>query len=101
MRTPVVDQIADALLYEGYLLYPYRLTALKNRYRWMFGVLFPHDFSRAAGETEAWAAQTECLLRGEPDTTLQVRIRFLHLAAPGNEPTDPGHSAGEATAQRE
>jgi hypothetical protein len=25
-----VEQIADAILYEGYILYPYRASALKN-----------------------------------------------------------------------
>ena len=32
---------ADAVLYEGYLLYPYRSTAAKNQVRWQFGVLGP------------------------------------------------------------
>ena len=29
--------IADAVLYEGYLLYPYRASSSKNRSRWQFG----------------------------------------------------------------
>ena len=33
--------IADAVLYEGYLLYPYRATSAKNQARWQFGVLGP------------------------------------------------------------
>ena len=33
--------IADAVLYEGYVLFPYRAAALKNRYRWQWGVLVP------------------------------------------------------------
>ena len=31
--------IADAVLYEGYLLYPYRSTSAKNQARWQWGVL--------------------------------------------------------------
>lgn len=33
--------VADAVLYEGYLLYPYRATSRKNQSRWQFGVLGP------------------------------------------------------------
>ena len=33
--------IADAVLYEGYLLYPYRATSSKNQSRWQFGVVGP------------------------------------------------------------
>jgi hypothetical protein len=101
VQSTAVDEIAGALLYEGYLLYPYRRTALKNQYRWVFGVLFPQDFSRAVGEAEPWVMQTECLLRGAPDATLQVRVRFLHLAAPVAGPTPSPDSVGEDTAQRE
>ncbi len=34
-------EIADAILYEGYILYPYRASAIKNRQRWTFGGVFP------------------------------------------------------------
>jgi hypothetical protein len=49
VRPAGIDEIAAALLYEGYLLYPSRVAALKNRCRWVFGVLFPRDYSRADG----------------------------------------------------
>jgi hypothetical protein len=101
VQPTAVDEIAAALLYEGYLLYPYRRSALKNRYRWVFGVLVPRDYSRAVGETEPWVMQTECLLKGEPDAILQVRVRFLHLAAPATAPMLSPHPAVDETAQRE
>jgi hypothetical protein len=41
--------IADAVLYEGYLLYPYRASSDKNRLRWQFGVLAPRAWSEATG----------------------------------------------------
>src|SRR5262249_15820073 len=72
-----VEQIADAVLYEGYLLYPYRASALKNRQRWAFGVLVPFSYSQATDGAEAWAMQTECLVAGQPRTTLDVKGRFL------------------------
>jgi len=43
MKMEAVQKIADAVLYEGHLLYPYRASALKNRKRWNFGVLVPES----------------------------------------------------------
>ena len=43
----VVEKIADAVLYEGYLLYPYRQSAVKNRQRFNFGVLYPREYCEA------------------------------------------------------
>ena len=45
-------QVADAVLYEGYVLYPYRASAGKNQMRWQFGVLAPEPYV-AAGATGA------------------------------------------------
>jgi hypothetical protein len=70
-----VRRIADAVLYEGYVLWPYRRSALKNTRRWTFGGVYPRDHSRAHPD-DAWAMQTECLVRGEPS---EVRVRFLHV----------------------
>ena len=49
MSTPAVEKIANAVLYEGYLLYPYRASAVKNRQRWNFGVVYPRAYSEAQG----------------------------------------------------
>ena len=70
--------VADAVLYEGYLLYPYRFTSSKNQVRWQFGVLGPPGAAKAGvGEDSDMAA--ECLLRAGPDSALEVRLRFLQL----------------------
>lgn len=74
-----VDQIAKAILYEGYMLYPYRPSSVKNRQRFNFGVVYPKAFSDAQGDTEPSMMQIECLVRGNPNTTIEVRLRFLHL----------------------
>lgn len=88
-----VERIADALLYEGYLLYPYRRSAVKNRQRFNFGVLYPEEYVAAAepGSADSWFMQTECLLSGDEATTLALTVRFLQLmesgsTAPGAEP---------------
>ena len=80
MNQALVDKIANAVLYEGYILYPYR-PSVKNRQRWFFGGLCPQSYSLAQGGTEAWAMQTECLVLGSRHTALEVRVRFLHLLA--------------------
>ena len=72
--------VADAVLYEGYLLYPYRASAGKNQSRWQFGVLGPQG-AAAAGTGEEPAMVSECLVRHGPGTTLTVRLRFLQLQA--------------------
>src|SRR5262249_26295277 len=77
-RAPV-DQIADAVLYEGYLLYPYRPSSVKNRQRWTFGGLYPPAHSPGPAGADASAMQTECLVLGGAGTTLRARVRFLRL----------------------
>jgi hypothetical protein len=73
-----VAAVADAVLFEGYLLYPYRASAQKNRLRWQFGVLTP-----AADPSEPSSNRTECLLEPGRDGTgrLRIRLRFLQLQA--------------------
>jgi hypothetical protein len=77
MSLDLVEKIAEAVLYEGYMLYPYRASAVKNQQRWNFGVLAPQEYSEQQNGTEAAAMQTECLFRTEPSTRLSVKIRFL------------------------
>lgn len=86
-----VRAVADAILYEGYLLYPYRQSSQKNRVRWQFGVLAPRDWAERsgpvaegiAGSVESWQQQTECLFEqaaSRPSkATVHIRIRYLQL----------------------
>ena len=73
-----VDKIAEAVLYEGYLLFPYRRSSMKNQQRWTFGGVYPKDYSEATGGDDPWTMQTQCLLFGDADTTIEVKVRFLH-----------------------
>jgi hypothetical protein len=82
-------KVADAVLYEGYLLYPYRASAAKNQARWQFGVLTPRLWSED-GPDEPWAAQTECLLEPEETTTVHLLARFLLVQAKTVEEVDIG-----------
>lgn len=89
MNLAAVDKIAKAVLYEGYMLYPYRPSSVKNQQRWNFGVLCPQSYSEAQNGTEAWTMQTECLVEGDAETEVEVRVRFLQLTerAVGELPT--------------
>ena len=76
-----VSQIADAILYEGYILYPYRASALKNGQRWNFGALYPPEYAAAQqcsfGCSDASTMQCECLAR--VGASMSVTVRFLQL----------------------
>ncbi len=71
-------RVADAILYEGYLLYPYHKAAQKNQVRFQFGVLMPRGYD-AIDPNEAGVSQTECLLECRDDAEVRVLVRFLHL----------------------
>lgn len=79
MSSTSVASIVNAVLYEGYMLYPYRPSSVKNRQRWTFGGIYPQAFSVAHGGVEPWTLQTQCLMLGGPDTLLEARPGFLHL----------------------
>jgi hypothetical protein len=71
--------VADAVLFEGYLLYPYRSTSRKNQVRWQFGVLGPPGAAEAGvGEEREMSAQ--CVLRPAADgARVTLHLRFLQL----------------------
>ena len=79
MNLDCVEKIAEAVLYEGYMLYPYRASAVKNQHRWNFGVLCPRSYSEQKNGSDAWMMQTECLLQADPSTRLNTEIRFLQI----------------------
>jgi hypothetical protein len=71
-------RVADAILYEGYLLYPYHKAAQKNQVRFQFGVLMPPAYAEIDA-CEQPASQTECLLECPDDAEVRVLVRFLQL----------------------
>jgi len=96
MNRELVDRVVNAVLYEGYILYPYRASSKKNqRERFTFGRVYPRDYSKAQNDREPCWMQTECLVRNESrDSVLKVNVRFLQpsareigkLRAAGGEP---------------
>ena len=79
MNLESVERLANAILYEGYMLYPYRPSSVKNRRRFNFGVLVPPAYSAIQSGSETSTMQTECLVCGNPQTTVDVRVRFLQV----------------------
>jgi hypothetical protein len=106
MNRNLARKVADAVLYEGYMLYPYRRSAIKNRQRWSFGILYPPDYPEVKAGTERSSMHCECLLEKHGPGAVQMELRFLHLAShqiirPDAESKSPGSAplempAGEA-----
>jgi hypothetical protein len=71
-------RIADAVLYEGYVLWPYRKSALKNQRRWTFGGVHPPAHTAAHPDDPA-VMQVQVLLQGDPGCTVEASARFLHV----------------------
>ena len=79
MNVPLIDAIVRAVLHEGYMLYPYRPSAVKNRQRFNFGVVYPRAYSMAQGGADACTMQTECLVQGDEKSECVIRVRFLRM----------------------
>jgi hypothetical protein len=78
MKPSQLDEIVDAVLYEGYILYPYRATSKKNRReRFTFGRVYPEDYSLAQKGAEPCMMQTECLLTAGNEAGVKASVRFL------------------------
>ncbi len=97
-----IRAIADAVLYEGYILWPYRKSATKNRQRWTFGGVYPRAHSEGR-EDDPWEMQTQCLVATGLETSIEVAVRFLHVVqrqvarqtAGGLEPVEELRVEGE------
>jgi hypothetical protein len=97
-RFAVARAIADAVLYEGYVLYPYRASARKNQLRWQFGVLVP-PLVAGADASERSAVRTEVIVDPGQDAELRVRVRCLQVQHRDVEGAVDG-TAGFAPADR-
>jgi hypothetical protein len=93
-----VRAIADAVLYEGYLLWPYRRSAIKNQRRWTFGGVYPRGHAERHPD-DACTMRTECLLESGDPGRVQVSVRFLQVVArqvyAGSEPVDELFAGGK------
>jgi hypothetical protein len=77
MSFEAARRIADTVLYEGYVLYPYRPSSTKNRFRWQFGIVAPREWS-----ADPWEMQTECLVERHGAAAVDITVRFLQVQGP-------------------
>jgi hypothetical protein len=99
MNFTSVEKIAAAVLYEGYILYPYRPTAIKNRQRWNFGTLYPRVYAEAQRPQEPFSLVSECLLVPGHSVSLDIKVSFLQLLPQprtGSDLADPSLDWDEA-----
>ncbi|QHK21522.1 hypothetical protein GU243_19515 [Pseudarthrobacter psychrotolerans] len=87
MSLSLARAVADAVLYEGYLLYPYRASSQKNQARWQFGILGPPG-AAAAGTGEEPDMFADCLLTPGPQADVEIHVRFLQLQSRTTEKMD-------------
>ena len=92
MNLREVEKLANAVLYEGFLLYPYTASSLKNQQRWNFGVLPP-----AGGEPTEM--RTEVLVEGGEDIGFRARVRFLWYTG-GEDPEEQEIEVSETSTSR-
>jgi hypothetical protein len=100
-----VRRLADAVLYEGHVLWPYRRSSIKNRQRWTFGGVYPRTYAEWSSDRSI--VRTECLVEGD-DPVLDIEVRFLHvlhrqaLAGDTLQPVDEldGYLTWDETAER-
>ncbi len=78
MSRDPVRPIADAVLYEGYILWPYRRSALKNQRRFNFGGVYPPAHSREHPDDPS-VMNTEVLLQAGDQARVTPTVRFLQV----------------------
>jgi hypothetical protein len=96
----MIDELVDALLYEGYALYPYTPGTTKNATPTPFGIVYPPAYAaECAGASDH--ARLECLAQG--GSALRATIRWLvhsgerHEAAERRTALGPIAAGGRTT----
>ena len=77
-----IETLTRTLLYEGYALYPYHRSAIKNQKPVPFGVIFPQLYSTYNPHAHS-LMQTQCIISGNKNINLKITVRFLHLVKTG------------------
>jgi len=95
-----VRKIADAVLYEGYILYPYRASAQKNRSRWQFGVVMAPGYA-AADPSETSFTRAECVLEHSGQPEVRVLLRFLQVQRRTGDGDSPAAESWDEAVERE
>ena len=70
-----VARLVKAVLYEGYALYPYRPSALKNQKRFAFGAIYPRAWAERTLEPSQLRAEVVAI--GAAGTVIDATVSFL------------------------
>lgn len=74
----LLENITHTLLYEGYALFPYHRSAVKNQKPVPFGVVFPQHYN-SYNEHAHSGIRAQCIVTGSEDPLVNISVRFLHL----------------------
>jgi hydrogenase maturation protease len=94
MDNQQINRIVDSVLYEGYLLYPYR-RAIKNLKRFTFGGIYPAESQEVATGAERSMLRARCLVVGPESLQVANEARFLHLIERQADGNDRWHESVE------
>ncbi len=92
MNLAPVQAIEGDVLYDGFIVYPYRDAPPRRQRRWTFGALYPRAYAQQR-EAQLCSQQVQCLIRGDEDTQVEIRTCFLQLTD-----RQPGRLAAPVTA---
>ncbi len=95
-----VRRIADAVLYEGYILYPYRASSQKNHSRWQFGVVMAPGYT-AVDPSESSVTQAEWVLEHSGPPEVGIILRFLQVQRRSTEGAESGAQTWDEATERE
>lgn len=72
-----IEKVVQAVLYEGYRLFPYRQDSLKNSQSWGLGSLLPKAWVDHYPYSDNYWLQSECLISGDEESIFSLSLRFL------------------------
>jgi len=76
-----IERLTQTLLYEGYILWPYRRSAVKNAQRWTIGGVYPPAFAEQSGGADRSTVRAECLIEACEGAEVEVTGRYLQVVA--------------------
>jgi hypothetical protein len=80
----ILSEITNTLLYEGYSIFPYHRSAIKNQKPIPFGVVYPRSYNSHNPHFPA-EMRSECIVCGSKIFSVHITICFLHLLKTNND----------------
>jgi len=90
----ILDDLTRTLLYEGYSLFPYHRSAIKNQKPVPFGVVFPENYNNYNEHAHSMM-HSQSIIKGNKNTKINIDVRFLHLKETNLLPDDSKAESGK------